>query len=203
METKLNDIILDILSKYEFPINDFIYGNKVNLYQVHELLEYDSNQILKSLWYLIREELIVFNETIKPINCFDDLESMDFDASITIGLSSSGGKRWEKKFEPNWFNYIDVSYDDISYTDPVAIELYCFNKDLLMKVLKPMQEAINLERFISIDIDWQPCYWKIFDNSHCFKFAFIANNINHKIMIDNIYNSLSNYQNLFCPLVLS
>lgn len=198
MEIKLNDTILDILSKYDFPINDFIYGNKVNLYQVHELLEYNSNQILKSLWDLIRDELIIFNKATKPINSLDDLVSIDFDPSITIGLSCLGGQKWEKAFEPNWLNYIDVLYDDVSYSDPVAIELYSLNKDLLLKVLKPI-EAINLERFISIDLEWKPCYWKTFDSSHCFKFAFLADDIKHKIIIDDIYNSLSDYQNLFCP----
>lgn len=106
---------------------------------------------------MIREKLIVFNNNTKPINSFDDLETMDFDASITIGLSSSGGRKWEEAFERNWLNYIDVLYDDISYTDPVTIELYSLNKELLLKILKPMQ-AINLEKFVLMNLDWQPCY---------------------------------------------
>lgn len=41
----MKNIIIDILAPRKLLINDFLYGNKLNLYQTHDLAKYSQQEV--------------------------------------------------------------------------------------------------------------------------------------------------------------
>lgn len=118
-----------------------------------------------------------------------------FETSILVGLAQQGGEYWEQYYQPNWFNYIDVYYEDKSYTEPVKIELTSMNKYLLLDICQTLNQN---KLMIDILDEWEICYWKAIKDIDVFKFTYIAETIDEKILIDDIYSSLYSYKDLFC-----
>jgi hypothetical protein len=201
MESKLmiknaRSIILDIISKYRFPINDFFFGKKVNLYHIHMLYSFSDDDVRMEIWQLLREGLVEINSDIS-FSFFDSFKEYNFDSSVLLGLTALGGEKWEEVFNPNWFNYVEVIYDDLSYENPVTIELRSLNEKLLEKILTPLK-LVNAELQFKLIGELQPCYWKKINTTSCYLFQYTAQSLEEKIVTNNIYNSLSDYSKDFC-----
>lgn len=194
----MKNIIIDILAPRKLLINDFLYGNKLNLYQTHDLAEYSQQEINQNLFKLFQDNMIYFENTKDSTNILSlsiyDFQT-GFETSILVGLTQQGGQYWEQCYQPNWFNYIDVYYEDKSYTEPVKIELTSMNKSLLLEIC----QTLNQDKLM-IDIldEWEICYWKKVQGVDVFRFTYIAETIDEKILIDNIFSRLYSYKSLFC-----
>lgn len=194
----MKNMIIDILAPRKLLINDFLYGNKLNLYQTHDLAKYSQQEVNQNLFQLFQSNIIDLEDIENNINTLSlnvDNFMTGFESTILVGLTQQGGKYWEIQYEPNWFNYIDVYYEDRSYTEPVTIELISMNKALLLDICQHSnQDKLKIE---NLD-EWEICYWKKVQDVDIFKFTYVAETIEEKILIDKIFNDLSSYQDLFC-----
>lgn len=194
----MKNIIIDILAPRKLLINDFLYGNKLNLYQTHDLAKYSQQEVNQNLFKLFQDNMIYFENTKDGTNILSlnihDFQT-GFETSILVGLAQQGGEYWEQYYQPNWFNYIDVYYEDKSYTEPVKIELTSMNKYLLLDICQTLNQN---KLMIDILDEWEICYWKAIKDIDVFKFTYIAETIDEKILIDDIYSSLYSYKDLFC-----
>lgn len=202
MKEKNIILLLDVLSRYPCTVNGIIYANKVDTYYSYNFQEYSSREIEKIVFEMLSQDFCYIQSndvdiTKQSLNFFCKERKFDFQRYDCIGLTQLGGQRWEELFKPNWSNFIDVLYDDVSYLNPVNMDLKSSNKSLLMEILKPLNIE-NIEDFFILEKEWQPCYWKVISDLNCYNFNYTANSIDEKIIIDEIYNSLSNYSKLFC-----
>lgn len=197
MITKIDYKILDIVSQYPISINDILFGKAVNLYRTSHLFKYYSEYTVSySLYHLLLENFIFYDGfIIDEFSDFGRFVDKKFSANCYIELTQKGGQYWEEIYQPNWHNYIGVCYDDVSYTQPVNIELTSMNFDLLQKIYQELnQEKIIIEKLT----EWEICYWKKITDGDIFQFSYAANSIDEKILVDDIYHDLSSYKELFC-----
>lgn len=194
----IKNMIIDILAPRKLLINDFLYGNKLNLYQTHDLAKYSQQEVNQNLFQLFQSNIIDLEDIENNINTLSlnvDNFKAGFESTILVGLTQQGGGGWEYQYNPNWFNYIDVYYEDKSYTEPIIIELTSMNKALLLDICQHLnQDKLAIEL---LD-EWDICYWKKVQGVDIFKFTYIAETIDEKILIDEVFNDLSSYQDLFC-----
>ncbi len=197
--TKIDFEILDVVSQYPIEINHILFGNKFVFVRSSEIFEYHSaNDIYMSLYGLLcRDFICLKNCSVDKFSDFNDFLNHEFPVNCWIELSQKGGQAWEQEFKPNWYNYIEVCYCDISYTDPISIELTSMNHGLLTKICQELnQDKIIIKKLT----EWDICYWKQVLDESIFKFSYTAHSIDEKILIDNIYHSLGSnyYKELFC-----
>lgn len=194
----MKNMIIDILAPRKLLINDFLYGNKLNLYQTHDLAKYSQQEVNQNLFQLFQSNIIDLEDVENNINILSlnvDNFKAGFESTILVGLTQQGGGCWEYQYNPNWFNYIDVYYEDKSYTEPVTIELTSMNKALLLDICQHLNQDKLLIELLD---EWEICYWKKVQGVDIFKFTYIAETIEEKILIDEVFNDLSSYQDLFC-----
>ena len=187
MSQNIKNTILDLLSKYETSVNTLIYASRVDGYIGYDLRGYGINKISETIFNLLDNDFCFvcnFDSKIseevdithQAINYYKQNNIFDFHIYDNIKLTLKGGNLWEKIFQPNWFNYIDVYYEDKSYREPVKIELISMNKNLLLDI----------------------CYWKTITNTPIFKYSYTAESLEEKIMIDEIWSNLYVYKDKFC-----
>lgn len=206
MSKNTENTILDLLSKYEISVNTLIYASKVDSYIGYDLREYNANKISKTIFNLLDNNFCFvynfnneisqeINITEQAINYYKKNKFFDFHIYDNIKLTPKGSNLWEQIFQPNWFNYIDVYYEDKSYTEPVRIELISMNKCLLLEIC----QNLNQENLIIEALDeWEICYWKTITDIPIFKYSYIAESIEEKMLIDDIWQNLHTYKDKFC-----
>lgn len=193
-------LVLDVLSKYTTSINRLLYANKVDTYDSVNFQEYNLAYMSSILFYLLKKGLLFIdvdnvNKTKDVIDFYENNQYFDLNRYDLVYLSPEGAKLWEEEYKPNWFNYIDVYYEDRSYTEPVTIELISMNKALLLDICQHSnQDKLKIE---NLD-EWEICYWKKVQDVDIFKFTYVAETIEEKILIDEVFNDLSSYKDLFC-----
>lgn len=193
-------LVLDVLSKYTTSINRLLYANKVDTYDSVNFQEYNLAYMSSILFYLLKKGLLFIdvdnvNKTKDVIDFYENNQYFDLNRYDLVYLSPEGAKLWEEEYKPNWFNYIDVYYEDRSYTEPVTIELISMNKALLLDIC----QYLNQDKLaIELLDEWDICYWKKVQGIDIFKFTYVAETIEEKILIDEVFNDLSSYKDLFC-----
>lgn len=204
MENKLinkhNLLILDIISKYPENVNKLIYAKDIDIYRNFNLQYFSIQENANAIFDLIFNGLCSIHnydidKTEQSIQSYQLYHQFDFHRYDHIALTEKGSQYWEQQYKPNWFNYIDVYYEDKSYTAPVTIELTSMNKSLLQEICKDLNQD---KLMIDILDDWEICYWKKVHGVNILKFTYIAETIDEKILIDNIFSRLYSYKSLFC-----
>lgn len=188
----IHHLIIDTISQYELSINELLYGNKINFYPVLCLQAYNIKQIQLAIWELLQHSLIYLTD-----DEYQETEffTQDFNYSTFIGLTALGGEYWEKLYQPNWDNYIQIHYDDKSYLEPVKLELISLNIMLLNNATQHLSsDKLQLTNIKS----WNISYWKSITNQKIYQMKYVAETIQEKILIDDIYNNISSYQQDFC-----
>ncbi len=130
--------LFDALSKHTTSVNRLIYANKVDTYDSVEFQEFDQKYMSDLIYHLLKSgyariDVNEMDKTYEAIEFYEKNICFNFNRYDLIALTPKGGQIWEQEFKPNWYNYIGVHYYDMSYIDPVGIELTSMNYDLLEK----------------------------------------------------------------------
>lgn len=199
-------ILIDILSRFQMPVNKLIYVSKIGSYVAMEFEPYDIATMERLIFEMLNEKLCFiehFNsyETIdishSAIAFYQNESRFDFAINDNIGLTAYGGALWEKQYLPRWENFIDCSYDNNSFIHPMSLEMNCQNLALLKQVTDPLLLE-NFEKYIQISDNFQPCYWKRLEGK-TYHFAFTPTTLHEKIITETIFENLHQYSYLFSP----
>lgn len=196
---------IDLISKYQFPANDFIFANKVEKYHTNELQGIPQSAIEQMIFELLQDDICFVQAyqtddepviiTDKAIQYYQQRHLFDFTLYDLIGLTAKGGKLWEAEFQPNWLYYPEASYDDLSYNNPMSFEIICQSKDLIRKVVAPLGIE-NVDTYIKPIACFNVSYWKQLNPAYCLE--CVAETLEEKQKVETMMLKLYDNKPLFC-----